>query len=119
MNSLSCCKTAASAARNISSKTADGKAHPSSTKQRRFVLAKFSLPTLILALLPKCPACFAAYIALGTGISVSVATASFLRTLLIAICLAALVWILTSALRSALTSRLRPHSRLYYQIYSE
>ena len=39
--------------------------------------AKFSLPTLILMLLPKCPACFAAYIALGTGISVSVAAASF------------------------------------------
>ena len=113
MNTLSCCQTTASAARNISSKTADDRAPPSSAKRHRFVLAKFSLPTLILALLPKCPACFAAYIALGTGISVSMAAASFLRTLLMGICVAALLWILTSALRSALTSRLRPHSHFY------
>jgi hypothetical protein len=94
-------------------KAADGKARPSSGKQRRFAVAKFSLPTLILALLPKCPACFAAYVALGTGISVSVAAASFLRTLLIGICVASLVWIFASAFHSALMNRLRPDSRLY------
>ena len=112
MKALTCCQTTASAARNVPNKAADGKTHPSA-KKRSFALAKFSLPTLILALLPKCPACFAAYIALGTGISVSVAAASFLRTLLMGICVAALLWILTSDLRSALASRLRPHSHFY------
>src|SRR6476646_2153087 len=112
MNTLTCCQTAANAAHN-DAKTAGGKAHPSSAKERGFALAKFSLPTLILALLPKCPACFAAYIALGTGISVSVATASFLKTLLIAICVGILVWLLASAFRSSLTGRLRPHNRIY------
>jgi hypothetical protein len=113
MKTLTCCQTTASAARNVPNKAADGKTHPSSGKQRGFALAKFSLPTLILALLPKCPACLAAYIALGTGISVSIAAASFLRTLLIGICVAILVWILANAFRSALMGRLRPHSRLY------
>lgn len=113
MSTLNCCQSTASGTHSFSSKAADGKAHPSSGKQRRFALVKFSLPALILALLPKCPACFAAYIALGTGISVSVAAASFLKTLLIAICVGMLVWLLASAFRSVLMGRLRPHNRLY------
>lgn len=113
MNKASCCTIAASTARSSTTKAADGKARPSSRTHRAFAVGKFSLPTLILALLPKCPACFAAYLALGTGISVSVAAASFLRTLLIGICVASLVWIFASAFRSALMDRLRPDSRLY------
>ena len=106
MNPLTCCQTAANAAHK-DAKTAGGKVHPSSAKQRGFALAKFSLPTLILALLPKCPACFAAYIALGTGISLSVQAASLLRSTLVAICVAALVWIIAGSFRSAPMSRLR------------
>lgn len=108
----SCCSTAASPARNIA-KATDGKTHPSSGKQHRFALAKLSMPALILALLPKCPACFAAYVALGTGVSVSLAAASFLRTLLVGICMASLVWILASTFRSMLMKRLRPDDRFY------
>jgi len=108
-----CCSTVISPARKIANNAADGKTYPSSTAQRGFTLAKFSVPTLILALLPKCPACFAAYVALGTGISVSVAAASFLRTLLIGICIVSLVWIFASAFRSALMNRLRPNSHIY------
>jgi len=95
---------AASTARN-SSQAADGTAHPPLVARRRFVWAKCSLPTLILALLPKCPACFAAYVALGTGISLSVAAASILRTLLIGACVATLVWVFVSALRSGMMRR--------------
>ena len=113
MNKSSCCTVTSSAACNTSIRAADGKAHPSPGRQRRFALAKFSLPALILALLPKCPACFAAYVALGTGISVSVAAASFLRTVLIGLCVASLVWIFASAFRAALMNRLHPDSRLY------
>jgi hypothetical protein len=91
----------ASTARSNSHEAADGKVHPPRVAQRRFAWAKCSLPTLILALLPKCPACLAAYVALGTGISLSVAAASVLRTTVIGICVATLVWVFASALRLA------------------
>jgi hypothetical protein len=112
MNKAICCSITAGARHSSAKKTADGKAHPSSAKLHGFALAKGSLPTLILALLPKCPACFAAYVALGTGISISVTAASVLKNLLIVICAASLFWIVASAFRSALTKRLRPYSHL-------
>lgn len=43
------------------------------------------VPGLLWTLIPKCPACLAAYIALATGLSVSVSVASHLRYVLIAI----------------------------------
>ena len=84
---------------------ADGKAHPPQVARRRFAWTKCTLPTLVLALLPKCPACFAAYVALGTGISLSVAAASIFRTLLIGACVATLVWVFVSTFRSTLRRR--------------
>lgn len=108
-----CCSTVISPARNIANKAADGKAHPSSAKRRGFALAKFSAPALILALLPKCPACFAAYIALGTGVSVSVASASILRWTLGAICVAALIAALVSSFRAMPIQRLLSGHRLH------
>ena len=105
MKKLSCCSMAASTARNSSQKAADGKAHPPLVARRRFAWAKCSLSTLILALLPKCPACFAAYVALGTGISLSVAAASVLRAALIGMCVATLVWVFAGALRSGMMRR--------------
>jgi hypothetical protein len=113
MNKAACCTIATSAARHNANKAADGKTHPSSLVRRGFALAKCSLPAVVLALLPKCPACLAAYVALGTGISLSVAAASFLRTLLIGICVATLLWIFARAFRSAPMNRLLPDNRLY------
>jgi hypothetical protein len=92
---------AAGTVRSSRRRAADGKAHPPRVARRRFDWAKCSLPTLILALLPKCPACLAAYVALGTGISLSVAVASVLRTVLIGGCVATLVWVVAGMLRSA------------------
>jgi hypothetical protein len=93
---------AAGAARSSRHKAADGKAHP--PRMGRFAWAKCSLPTVILALLPKCPACLAAYVALGTGISISVAAASIFRTLLIGACVATLAWVLAGMVRSGVRS---------------
>jgi len=100
-----CCSTAASAARSNWPKAADGKAHPPRVARPRFAWVKCSLPALILAVLPKCPACLAAYVALGTGISLSAATASIFRTLLIVACVATLAWVFVNTLRSAVRER--------------
>ena len=51
------------------------------------------LPGILLVLMPKCPICFAAYIALVTGISIPITAAAWLRGSLIAGCIGALVWL--------------------------
>jgi len=68
----------------------DGLPAPSSRPRRSLTLTRWSLPGLVLILLPKCPACLAAYIALGTGLSLSVAASSYLRWSLLGLSVAAI-----------------------------
>ena len=68
-----------------------GPAVPSSRARRSLFVTRWSAPALILVLLPKCPACLAAYIALGTGVSIGVAASSYLRMFLLGLCVAAIL----------------------------
>ena len=72
-------------------------------------LATWLLPAAVLALMPKCPACVAAYIALATGLTISLPTATYLRAALIALCVAAWVLIIAWRVRSSMAHRLRHH----------
>jgi hypothetical protein len=56
-------------------------------------LGAWAFPTVILALMPKCPACVAAYVAVWTGFGLSFTTATNLRTLLLVLCLCSLLYL--------------------------
>jgi len=47
-------------------------------------------PAAILAVLPKCPLCVVAWVAAGTGLGLSLAAATYLRTLVILLCVLAM-----------------------------
>lgn len=53
-------------------------------------IAAWLLPGAVLAVLPKCPACFAAYAAAGAGVSLSLSAAGQLRTWIVILCAAVL-----------------------------
>lgn len=61
--------------------------------------SKWIVPTAILALVPKCPMCLAAYVGLATGIGISVPVAAWIRTGLVLTCLCALAWFAVGVVR--------------------
>lgn len=61
--------------------------------KRSIEIAEWIVPGTVLALLPKCPACLAAYIGLATGLGVSFSTACYLRTSLIIVSVCALAFL--------------------------
>ena len=59
-----------------------------------------------LALVPKCPMCLAAYVALATGVALPLPAATWLRLALLTMCAAALVVLAGRSIRRALSIRL-------------
>jgi hypothetical protein len=65
---------------------ASGRAEESQVTRRTRGAAAWALPSVALALVPKCPMCVAAYLAIGSGLGVSLTTAAHLRTALVWLC---------------------------------
>ena len=66
---------------------------------RGFQLVNWLVPGTILAIVPKCPMCFAAYTAGVTGFGMSLSTATYIRLLLVTVCLGSLVYLVVTSMR--------------------
>lgn len=99
MNAHHCCQRATVAGGN-------GRRRGSWLRRVREI-AGLILPGTILALLPKCPMCLAAYVALGTGFTMSCSSAHLLMRALTAFCISTLAFCVAS--RMVRHCR-RPHS---------
>jgi hypothetical protein len=95
MSERPCCHVAAGAV---------GGNRPTAFAHRGLALAGWLVPGVILVLIPKCPACLAAYVAMGTGIGLSVTTATYLRTLLVVLCATSLLYLAARRVRRFVAS---------------
>ncbi|HEY5743488.1 MAG TPA: hypothetical protein VIS99_13205 [Terrimicrobiaceae bacterium] len=73
------------------------------------------IPSALLAFLPKCPMCLAAYVAVATGIGISLPTATYVRATLLVLCIASLLYVLVRRLhRSAVLKEAILRMRTYF-----
>jgi len=77
---------------------AEGRRAPSWVHGAREILA-WLIPSAMLVFVPKCPACLVAYVALWTGLGLSLTTASYLRWSMLLLCAASLVFLIAKRLR--------------------
>ena len=56
------------------------------------------LPSAILVLVPKCPVCLAAHVTLWTGLGLSLSTATYVRWVLLFLCIASVLFLIVERL---------------------
>ena len=100
MSTNCCCEVASSGSGHEMKRIADGDPQPATLARRSVGVARWMVPGTVLALLPKCPACLAAYVAIGTGLGLSVSTAAYLRMLLVILCAASLSYLAARRIRA-------------------
>jgi hypothetical protein len=89
----------------IPTQAGDNARRPASPLRHTLELAGWIVPGATLVLLPKCPVCVAAYVALATGIGISLPTATYLRATLVVLCVTSLVVVAARRLRRVMARR--------------
>ena len=89
MNGHPCCQMSQTS--QMATRSRDPGRRPASRWRRGGEIAGWIVPGATLALLPKCPVCVAAYVALFSGVGISIASAARLRTALLIVCVGALI----------------------------
>ena len=104
MNAHPCCLVSSGATERdkAGERIAVGGPHRPSFLRRSLDITAKMIPVAILAVLPKCPLCLAAYVALGTGIGLSLTAATYLRLSLIVACVASLIFFVAKMIRPGL-----------------
>jgi hypothetical protein len=90
-----CCQRASSSWLNkaTGARIIESDRPPVPLTRRSLDFAGWLVPSGVLAILPKCPACLAAYVAVGTGVGLSESAATHLRILLVILCMASLLYL--------------------------
>jgi hypothetical protein len=70
---------------------------PAPVRRVREILA-WGVPSAVLVLAPKCPACLAVHVTLWTGLGLSLSTATYLRWALLFLCVASLLFLIVERL---------------------
>ncbi len=101
MKDHGCCAVAASCSgrQTIAARISDGDRQTRKFVRRFLNIAGWIIPAAILALLPKCPECMAAYLAIGTEVGLPISSATYLRMLLMILCVASLSYLVAKGLR--------------------
>jgi len=74
-----------------------GRKTPRWVRSVREILA-WVCPSAILLLVPKCPVCLAAYVTIWTGLGLSLSTATYLRWVLLLLCIGSLLFLIVKRL---------------------
>ena len=117
MSANGCCKVVArKSGQQMTEKRIFGSNPPRPAFVRRFLEnSGWIVPGAILALLPKCPACVATYAVIGTGVGLSLSATTYLRTLLVTLCVASLLYLAARTMRRFTTRMFTMHAKYKYE----
>jgi len=101
VNSHRCCEAPADDSRSepFAAPTNDRKPHPLAFARHCLDIAGWIVPSVLLALMPTCPACLAVYLAGATGLGLSLSTAAYVRASLLILCITSLLYLAVRRLR--------------------